>query len=132
MVYHILPEELLLQIEWATLIHLDMTVHLQCIGQKPSTKKYFTQLTLMASSCINTQNSDIHNVLLLYSALSKQTKPKSKQKTKQKKQREVDIHLLPLGCLNFPIKNHYVTLEKRHGTPQYTEFFIQATISRVV
>ena len=34
---------------------------------------YFTQLTLMASSCINTQNSDIHNVLLLYSALSKQT-----------------------------------------------------------
>ena len=73
MVYHILPEELLLQIEWATLIHLDMTVHLQCIGQKPSTKKYFTQLTLMASSCINTQNSDIHNVLLLYSALSKQT-----------------------------------------------------------
>ena len=31
MVYHILPEELLLQIEWATLIHLDMTVHLQCI-----------------------------------------------------------------------------------------------------
>ena len=34
---------------------------------------YFTQLTLLASSCINTQNSDIHNVLLLYSALSKQT-----------------------------------------------------------
>ena len=31
MVYHILQEELLLQIEWATLIHLDMTVHLQCI-----------------------------------------------------------------------------------------------------
>ena len=77
-------------------------------------------------------DGETRNALLLYSALSKQTKPKSKQKTKQKKQREVDIHLLPLGCLNFPIKNHYVTLEKRHGTPQYTEFFFQATISIVV
>ena len=56
--------------------------------------------------------------------LSKQNQNQNKKQNRKNKGRS-DIHLLPLGCLNFPIKNHYVTLEKRHGTPQYTEFFFK-------
>ena len=82
---------------------------------------------------INTQMAKHAMMYYFYMllCLSKQNQNQNKKQNRKNKGRS-DIHLLPLGCLNFPIKNHYVTLEKRHGTPQYTEFFFQATISIVV
>ena len=73
---------------------------------------------------INTQTAKHAMMYYFYIllCLSKQNQNQNKKQNRKNKGRS-DIHLLPLGCLNFPIKNHYVTLEKRHGTPQYTEFF---------
>ena len=67
---------------------------------------------------INTQMTK-HAMYYFYIllCLSKQNQNQNKKQNRKNKGRS-DIHL-------WTIKNHYVTLEKRHGTPQYTEFFFK-------